>query len=70
MKLYAIIERDEDGYYIATVPALQGCHTQAKTLKTLWKRLDEVVRLCLAEEKPAKMEFIGVQEIEIKSEAA
>jgi len=27
-----IIERDEDGYYVASVPALRGCHTQAKSL--------------------------------------
>jgi len=66
MKLHAIIEKDEDGYYVATVPALQSCYTQAKTMKTLRKRLDEVVRLCMAKERPVKMEFIGVQDIEVK----
>ncbi|CAG1005922.1 MAG: hypothetical protein MPEBLZ_02795 [Candidatus Methanoperedens nitroreducens] len=25
-----IIERDEDGIYVAYVPELEGCHTQAK----------------------------------------
>jgi predicted RNase H-like HicB family nuclease len=30
-----IIERDEDGYYVASVPELHGCHTQAKSLDTL-----------------------------------
>ncbi|WHZ17966.1 MAG: hypothetical protein OJF55_000115 [Rhodanobacteraceae bacterium] len=24
-----IVERDADGYYVASVPALRGCHTQA-----------------------------------------
>jgi predicted RNase H-like HicB family nuclease len=43
-----VIERDEDGYYVATVPALRGCHTQARNLDTLMKRVREVVELCLA----------------------
>jgi hypothetical protein len=30
-----IIEKDEDGYFIASVPTLHGCHTQAKSLDTL-----------------------------------
>jgi hypothetical protein len=36
-KFTVVIERDEEGYYIATVPALRGCHTQAKTLDSLMK---------------------------------
>ena len=27
-----VIEKDEDGYFIASVPALRGCHTQANPL--------------------------------------
>lgn len=42
-----IIERDEDGYYVATVPQLPGCHTQARSLRTLMKRLNEAVELWL-----------------------
>jgi len=30
-----VIERDEDGYYIASVPELRGCHTQAESLDEL-----------------------------------
>jgi predicted RNase H-like HicB family nuclease len=46
-KFTVVIEQDEDGYYVATVPALRGCHTQAKTLDTLMKRVREVIELCL-----------------------
>ena len=46
-KFTVVIERDEDGYYVATVPALRGCHTQTKILDTLMKRVREVVELCL-----------------------
>lgn len=42
-----LIEQDEDGYLVATVPGLHGCHTQAKSLDTLMKRVREVIALCL-----------------------
>ena len=42
-----LIEQDEEGYFVATVPALRGCHTQAKSLDTLMKRVREVIALCL-----------------------
>ena len=42
-----IIERDEDGYFVATVPALPGCYTQAKDMDTLHERIKEVIALCL-----------------------
>ena len=41
-----IIERDDDGYYVASVPELRGCHTQAKSLDLLVKRVREVIALC------------------------
>ncbi len=41
-----VIEQDEDGFYVAMVPSLPGCHTQAKNLDTLMKRVDEVAALC------------------------
>ncbi len=43
-----IIERDEDGYFIASVPALPGCYTQAKDMDTLRERIKEVITLCLS----------------------
>jgi predicted RNase H-like HicB family nuclease len=46
-KFTVLIEQDEEGFYVATVPALRGCHTQAKTLDTLMKRVREVIQLCL-----------------------
>lgn len=60
-----LIERDEDGYLVATVPALRGCHTQAKSFDTLMKRVREAIELCLEVEKPVTNEFVGVQRIAI-----
>ena len=63
--LTVLIERDEDGFYVATVPALRSCYTQARSLATLRKRVLEVVKLCLAHEPPAMQEFVAVERIEI-----
>jgi predicted RNase H-like HicB family nuclease len=49
-----IIEKDEDGYYVASVSALKGCHTQAKSLDVLMERIREAIELCLEEMKKKK----------------
>jgi predicted RNase H-like HicB family nuclease len=63
--LTVLIEQDEDGMYLASVPALKSCYTQAKTVEELYPRVREVIELCLEEETPIKMKFIGVQQVEI-----
>ncbi|MBI4015750.1 MAG: type II toxin-antitoxin system HicB family antitoxin [Candidatus Aenigmarchaeota archaeon] len=63
-----VIEKDEDGYLVATVPELPGCHTQAKNLDELMKRIREAIELYLEVNKGAiedHMEFVGMQRIEI-----
>ncbi|MFH1255937.1 MAG: type II toxin-antitoxin system HicB family antitoxin [Candidatus Diapherotrites archaeon] len=61
-----LIERDEEGWLVADVPELQGCHTQAKTMDKLLKRAKEVIELCLEEQKEApKTEFVGIQMLEV-----
>jgi predicted RNase H-like HicB family nuclease len=49
LRLTVLIEQDEDGYYVATVPSLKSCYTQAKTLEELYPRIKEVIQLCLEE---------------------
>jgi len=62
-----LIEQDEDGYYVATVPALKSCYTQAKTLDELYPRIKEVIELCLEEQKPARLKFVAVQQLELRT---
>ena len=62
-----IIEKDEDGYFIASVPVLRGCHTQAKSLDTLMKRIKEAIELCLEVEQPTANEFIGVHKVVVNA---
>ncbi len=66
-KFTVVIERDEAGYFVATVPALKGCHTQAKNLDTLMKRVQEVIELCLeAEGRPTdSLELVGIQQVAV-----
>jgi predicted RNase H-like HicB family nuclease len=68
LKFSVVIEKDEDGYYVASVPELSGCHTQSRTLDELLERIKEAVELYLEFEGPItelKRELIGVQFIEV-----
>ena len=60
-----IVEKDSAGYFVASVPVLPGCHTQAKTYDTLMKRVREAIEACLgvAGVEPEKSEFVGVQRV-------
>ena len=64
-----VIECDSEGYYVASVPELRGCHTQAKSLDTLMKRVREAIELCLevqGQDMPP-YEFIGVQRVLVEA---
>jgi predicted RNase H-like HicB family nuclease len=63
-----IVERDEEGLYVASVPALAGCHTQARSLDELIQRVREAIAVCLEDSDAAAvptLEFIGVQRVTI-----
>jgi len=63
-----IIEKDEDGKYVASVPALPGCHTQADNLNDLEARIQEAIKLCLevqGTKETIPETFVGVHEIEV-----
>jgi predicted RNase H-like HicB family nuclease len=62
-----VIERDEEGYFVASVPALPGCHTQAKSLDELMDRVREAIALCLEvqAEETGGLEFVGVQRVSV-----
>lgn len=84
LQFKVIIEQDEDGLFVASAPALPGCHTQGKTYEEVIKNIKEAIELCLevAEENKSyrqqidwndgkeKTKFIGITEIPISSEFA
>jgi predicted RNase H-like HicB family nuclease len=71
MKFGVVVEKDVDGYYVASVLELPGCHTQAKTLDEVMKRIKEAIQACLEAEDlniRGRTELVGVQFVEVQSE--
>ena len=71
LKVSVVVERDEDGWLVGWVPELLGCHTQAKSLDELMKRIREAVEAYLEAEgemaaRSLKTEFVGVQLLEVE----
>jgi len=40
-----VVERDEDGVFIASCPALQGCYSQGDTYEQALENLKDAIRL-------------------------
>jgi len=62
-----VIERDSEGWLVASVPALRGCHTQAKSQDELMIRIREAIQLCLEVEGEAavRLDFVGIQRVRV-----
>jgi predicted RNase H-like HicB family nuclease len=62
-----IIERDSEGNYVASVPSLHGCHSQARSLDELIDRIREAIQLCLEVEGETSetLDFVGVQRVNV-----
>lgn len=76
-----IIEQDEDGVFVASVPAIPGCHTQGETYEETLKNIKEAIGLCLevakkdkvyrakidwSEPEGDKFRFLGVTAVPVK----
>lgn len=62
-----VVEKDSAGYFVVSVPALPGCHTQAKSLDALMERIREAIELCLEVQgdPPEVLDFVGVQRVSV-----
>lgn len=79
LQFKVLIEQDENGMYVASVPELLGCYTQGKTLEEARERIIEAVKLILESDKDIRKEklenskqasrFFGIEEITIQSYA-
>jgi predicted RNase H-like HicB family nuclease len=70
LKFAVVVEKDEEGYYVASVPELSGCHTQAKTLDKLMARVKEAIMVYLEAEgyQPKEgVELVGFQIVEVSA---
>ncbi len=63
-----IIEKDEDGFYVAEVPELKSCYTQGKSIEEVLTRIKEVIELCIEEEglPSIQKQFVGLHQIELE----
>ena len=65
-----IIEKSEDGGYVAFVPDLPGCHTQGDTLEDIRKYIKDAIQLYLEvetdylDEEPAK--FVSAELVQVE----
>jgi predicted RNase H-like HicB family nuclease len=62
-----VVEQDSEGYFVASVPALPGCHTQARSLDELMARIREAIALCLEVQgrEPDALDFVGIQRVTV-----
>ena len=60
-----LIEKDENGTYVAEVLDLKGCYTQGNSVEEVMKNIKEVIEMCLEEQNVTPNEFIGIQKIEV-----
>ena len=62
-----VIEQDEEGYFVASVPSLPGCHTQARSLDQLMERIQEAIELYIEVEGVTipSLSFVGIQQVTI-----
>lgn len=65
-----VAERDEDGVYIASCPALQGCYSQGDSHHEAVENLKDAIRLHIDARRqagePAPLE-VAVDEVEVKA---
>jgi predicted RNase H-like HicB family nuclease len=66
-ELDVVIERDAEGYYVASVPQIPACHTQARSLDEVMQRIREAIERCLEVEGTPEqnLEFVGIQRVTI-----
>ena len=60
-----LVERDSEGFFVATVPSLPGCHTQARSLDQLMERVREAIELYIEVDgkRVGEWDFVGVQRV-------
>jgi predicted RNase H-like HicB family nuclease len=65
---YMVVEMDEAGWYVGSIPELPGCHTQGKNLDELTERMKEAISLYLEsadESAIPSLEFVGIHRVSV-----
>lgn len=68
-KFDVLVEKDECGLFIGSVPALPGCYSQGRTEKELISNIKEAIGLHLETIKEARKtqapQFIGIKKVAV-----
>src|SRR3989344_156810 len=62
-----IIEKDEDGFFVADCPDLQGCHTQGKTIEEAITNIRDAIKLHVKILKEENQEIPKVEPVSLTS---
>jgi predicted RNase H-like HicB family nuclease len=68
LHLPILVEQDEDDIYIVSCPVFSGCHSYGKTIDEALDNIQEIIDMCLEEEKEKISEinrFVGFREIQV-----
>ncbi|OGK26109.1 hypothetical protein A2954_04140 [Candidatus Roizmanbacteria bacterium RIFCSPLOWO2_01_FULL_37_12] len=67
-----IIEQDEDGIFVASVPSLQGSYTEGDTFEEVIQNIQDAIKLHVEAQKKrgllpddSKTEFVGIKNLSI-----
>lgn len=67
-----LIEQDEDGIFIASVPTLQGCYTEGDTFEQALGNIEDVIQLHVEARRErgllpddSQTEFVGIKNLKI-----
>lgn len=67
-----IIEQDEDGIFVASVPTLPGCYTEGDTFEETINNIEDVIKLHVKSRKSrglptddSQTEFVGIKDVSI-----
>jgi len=64
--LPVLIEQDEDGVFIVSVPTLTGCRSSGRTIAEAMENIAEAAALCLEDEQPSRESaFVGVRDLQV-----
>jgi predicted RNase H-like HicB family nuclease len=64
--LPVLVQQDEDGVFIVSVPTLRGCRSYGRTMEEAMRNISEAAALCLEDESPgSQADFLGVRDLEI-----
>lgn len=64
--LPVLVEQDEDGVFIVSIPTLKGCHSYGHTMDEAMKNIAEAAVLCLKDEQvQTARNFVGLRDLEV-----